>query len=434
MGIGDKGDAILQNAIYGVLAPTYPSGIPSSSNPSSAQDDVLVVLLTEDSIRNLYDDGLIQANEWPIEYSDHANIISRLMKYEARSVFVDVYFKRKRSTDDTAERFINSLHHAQNRSGTKLWFAGGYKDEDLSPWQEELKDNFGLTLNGWEGYGGAYPLYDDAQSSAAMDMYKEACLEEDSYQNCNNTFSSTMIDDGVSLPAVSVRWGARPAAAIFPEYTSEECNTFNWFDFVKQSPSMLFSEIESVGCPYSKVLYADDLVHIDKFGTEVEKARLSEAIKDKSILYGMYLEGLHDTVTSPVHGKLPGVMLHAMVLDNLITYGMDYQRATDEKAEQLSYIAWAFISFILAVIMWRLYGRDFYGKPTNLDSDENIWKRKRAIQWTHRVGMILVIIFSIYTFMILQYEPYNAIGFLVLIGAVGFIEDLIAFLAKKLQL
>jgi hypothetical protein len=50
-----------------------------------------------------------------------------------------------------------------------------------------------------------------------------------------------------------------------------------------------------------------------------------QILRDKVVLYGFDLAGLSDVVSPPTHATLPGVFLHAMALDNLLTWGERYK-------------------------------------------------------------------------------------------------------------
>ena len=107
----------------------------------SAEDDILVVLLNETSIDNLYPSFLV-ANEWPLTYIDHANLLSTIGRYKAKAVFVDIMFYRERSTDDSLNRALNKLKlrfgNANNK--TPIYFAQGGIDTPMSEgMQKNLK-------------------------------------------------------------------------------------------------------------------------------------------------------------------------------------------------------------------------------------------------------------------------------------------------------
>jgi CHASE2 domain-containing sensor protein len=162
-GIGDKTDQATQDALYKIAAPYY---------KSSAQQDIVVVLINQHSIDELYARKAIQANEWPVRYRDHAYLLSRILKYQPRSVFVDIYFKKERSTDDSFKQFTRMTGRMSEKHGTPLLFAGGYHDEEYTDIQRQLAEVGELVITGWQEYGQAYPLKDEKSMTAAYRMYQ----------------------------------------------------------------------------------------------------------------------------------------------------------------------------------------------------------------------------------------------------------------------
>ncbi len=114
-GLGDVADQASQDAFYKVMAPLY---------QSSAQKDILVVLQNDRTIDALHSQGAIRANEWPLLYQDHGVILERLGRYNARAVFVDVYFKKERSIDSSLPRMERRLQRVQESFKTRYLFAG----------------------------------------------------------------------------------------------------------------------------------------------------------------------------------------------------------------------------------------------------------------------------------------------------------------------
>lgn len=71
-------------------------------------------------------------------------------------------------------------------------------------------------------------------------------------------------------------------------------------------------------CPYHRALSADQLNYMDP-------SELSRYVKGKFVLVGANVPGYNDFVHSPVHGLLPGIHVHAMALDNFLTFRDDYK-------------------------------------------------------------------------------------------------------------
>ena len=78
-------------------------------------------------------------------------------------------------------------------------------------------------------------------------------------------------------------------------------------------------------CPYARALTMTDL----RSSSEEEDSRLHDLLDGRYVMIGANLSGSNDMVTSPVHGEIPGVFMHAMALDNLLTYERRYKRALE---------------------------------------------------------------------------------------------------------
>jgi hypothetical protein len=97
-------------------------------------------------------------------------------------------------------------------------------------------------------------------------------------------------------------------------------------DFVKN----LIGPIDRGLCLYNITLPASLLAGREQL-SEVALARL---LQGKLVLVGTSHDTSSDLIQSPSQGTIPGVYSHAMVLDNLITFGPDYIRKRDFPAFQ----------------------------------------------------------------------------------------------------
>lgn len=413
-------DKISQDAVYRVMAPFY---------PPAARDDIVVVLLNDIAIEALYRNGIIQANEWPLRYRDHGTLLSRIASYEPRAVFVDIYFKKERSLDDSLPQMEQRLARYQQRYGTHFLFAGGEADERLSPIQQRLGERFALTVNGWRGFGAAYPLQVAGRGTAAMDLYRIACLSEQPMAGCSEPRLEPRVVDGEAL---SLRWGAAPAPPPFPEYAASVCDSSSgsFAGFVRQLGLGLVSGLAGfegaserlrVKCPFHATLFADELLNVESAGTPEERRRLAALLHGKIVLYGVSLRGLHDVVLSPVHGKVDGVMAHAMALDNLMYFGSAYTRAADERLETFSLAAWfVILLMVTGVAYWVESGA---AQAAAAVPKSRAGRRLQALRyWRHLLvatGVVSVGAVSLAMFTLLDYEPMNSLGFIGLLAVVG---------------
>ncbi|MFQ5642551.1 MAG: CHASE2 domain-containing protein [Thiogranum sp.] len=434
-GIDDKTDQATQDALYRVAAPFY---------ESKAQQDVVVVLINQNSVTELYDREAIEANEWPIRYRDHAYLLSRIMKYRPRAVFVDVYFKQERSTDDSFDQFKRLLGRMSDRYETPLLFAGGYRDERHTVIQRKLGRLGEMVLNGWEGYGRTYPLklkepadtmtgnWDDHGQASAPDnavrltaayrLYQLACGEKPLASCEGRPVNDAAITDG---KAMSVLWGSRPANVVFREFSQSVCpdwggKVMEVFRQIGRGISKGLYEGEgsvNTQCSYHSVIYADELVYIDKAGLETQKQALAAALRDKIVMYGVSLEGLHDSVYSPAHGQLPSVFFHAMALDNLMHYGDRYIRASGSLVDRINQGIWLAMTLLFSLVLYVFERRGFRfgGEQDHLAGGDDFACHISAF-WLFMAAALFIIAAPILIFWWGRYEPLNSIGFLVLIG------------------
>ncbi len=416
-GIGDKTDQATQDALYKIAAPYY---------RSVAQQDIVIVLINQSSVDELYAREAIQANEWPIRYRDHAYLLSRILKYQPRSVFIDIYFKKERSTDDSFAQFMRLTDRMSKKYRSPLLFAGGYHDEQYTAIQRKLDEVGELVVSGWQDYDQAYPLNDEGRLSAAYRLYQLACQDDSPLESCTQPFiDNAEVESG---DAVSVRWGSRPGQVVFPEFSRSVCADRSG-SILEVGRQLLLGFVEDLvsydgldepvnaQCAYHPVIYADELVYIDKSGDVTQKQRLSAALKDKIVMYGLSLEGLHDNIESPVHGLLPGAFFHAMTLDNLMHFGAEYVQASDDRIERINQYIWIFMTLVFSCVLFYYERRGVSFSDSDEQSGENgqpeCYISALRLFW---VAALIIIILSILMFLLLRYEPLNSIGFMVLIG------------------
>lgn len=85
------------------------------------------------------------------------------------------------------------------------------------------------------------------------------------------------------------------------------------------------------------------------------EAWLEQMVRGKHVMVGASVAGVNDTATSPVHGNVGGVYMHAMALDNLLTYGADFKRRESLFQSNLA----LFLSFtlIIGVLNFFIHGK-----------------------------------------------------------------------------
>ncbi len=229
-------------------------------------------------------------------------------------------------------------------------------DEPVAAPRPASAPQLGVGLIGWSGCGGDYPLLLGGSSEAATPafaMFRAYCARRDS-PRC-----ADLAADGGNGPAAAssaiaarfidpmiVRWGAFPSSLQSPFYAAGVCQRATdddgrvaawrrWWRSLRQLAlgaifdMRLASEPElSLPCPAVPVIRADALLDGDP-------AALRSLLAGKAVFLGANVSGIPDWVTSPVHGRIPGVVLHAMALDNLLVDGRSYLRRLPDVVDKL---------------------------------------------------------------------------------------------------
>lgn len=104
-------------------------------------------------------------------------------------------------------------------------------------------------------------------------------------------------------------------------------------------------------CPYTDIL---PMRALSGYGLKPEQ--LPPLIEGRALLIGANFVGQTDRHSAPLHREVAGVQVHAMALDNLLTYGDSWRQAGDVKFEWPVPRATAFAVFsvLMIVLGWEL--------------------------------------------------------------------------------
>lgn len=290
---------------------------------SSAQDHIAVVLI---------DSKTLQAREmgWPPQYTYYSDVLRRVLRQEPRAVYFDLTIKEERKYDDSLEIAKLDLEQFIADSDVPVWFGTMAPGET---WLFKGVPGIAEAVAAWQGLGSQYPLQIAADNvldhqgekregeSVALSLYDAACVNDAA--GCAED-AAALTPDARQKP-ITVFWGARhparPPHAPQGDCMREADAHFShakalwqslrgaWWSFRQgASPDVLDTHRER--CPYTLTVYEHELDDPEPMW-----------LKDRVVLIGTKLDGMDDTVPSPVHQRLPGVYLHAMALDNLMTWG-----------------------------------------------------------------------------------------------------------------
>lgn len=304
--------------------------------PVQARDQITVVM---------YDQEFLQAtgSAWPISYQDHADALLRLVAEPAarpKAIMLDITFGQERN-DPTVSTLLQALCSIQNDYKVPVFLAAlpspkdgrlmvrtglsadQTKDEkncftlvgvDYVPdpsdgiaWTYQMSRH--LTDAGWQSGLGVGPELHPTYRSAAMSIAQDAAHLE-------------LGEETVPLALV---WGHNSANQAEKPESLSHCRPgqAHWKNLVPGVLRQIWEEPSQLPlCPYHQTLSMAQL----GFLTEAE---LAPYLTDKYVFVGAQVPGYNDFADSPVHGLIPGVYMHAMALDNLLTYKNEYKLSTE---------------------------------------------------------------------------------------------------------
>jgi hypothetical protein len=285
------------------------------------QSKIAVVLITDKTVA----DG----QTYPLPYSVHELFFERILQQHPAAVFVDLNFARERAGDS----FAYLTRPFEQRPEIPVFFAAGRLGTPMPPVLEKYRGTAA-----WEAPDDEYPLWQvDAQGrrypTAAMALYQRVCA--------NGIECRDRGTDGDFQDNLVVQWGAHIAPQQADVWHVSDCTLFGdgFLARLGAAANMLWrSFFDGVNewleprqaCFYPLTIRAEQLADLDD----------PSLLAGRVVFYGADVSAIPDQHLSPVHGLVPGVFVHAMALDNLLTYGRNYFRDPGIKARLLEAGFW----------------------------------------------------------------------------------------------
>ncbi|UBM25489.1 CHASE2 domain-containing protein [Pseudomonas sp. p1(2021b)] len=293
------------------------------------QQQVVVILI---------DDAYLQRNQtyWPLPYSEQSKLFKRLLAYKPGAVFIDLLYSHDHSRETPGQaprmesQLLANVLERYRHQGIPLFLANTGFSADTQgavnalPRFAEVSEP---ALVSWSGHGNQYPLAVPTAvgvlETPALQLYREYC---------HHHACAPLPADAIAaarLPDMAVQWGLKQSPSQAKVSDISECSFPGLADQLLHAVFWKLGSQAQANCAYSLTLSASDLEATDAD----DQALLKQLLTGKLVLVGARIAGTGDVTLSPLHGKIAGVYVHAMALDNLINWGMGYYRSTQSLAE-----------------------------------------------------------------------------------------------------
>ncbi len=308
-----------------ILAKDYESQSQTTAANEIGTRDKITVLLVQDDDLKAFNETL------PVSYRFWARRITAIADHEPDAIFLDLIFTRKRN-DPSFQELVSAACELQDREKPVPVYIGSLQAfgvetiEELrnakSPIREApcfietaiQKPQDRIDAITWE-----YPIEQTGQGDNPSLKTAAAKIYGDLYQNQAIT---------PDLPMALI-WGASQ----HPDNSTLTVSGLNGSDRTckSSSKSMLKTLSEFVmRINHKDMSYEDSTCYyhrVRQMRSLREDENIGGFIKGKVVMVGLDIVGASDVVKAPTfENPIHGVFLHAMALDNFLTYGADFKR------------------------------------------------------------------------------------------------------------
>ncbi|MGB3223602.1 MAG: CHASE2 domain-containing protein [Desulforhopalus sp.] len=315
---------------------------------SDAQGKITVVLIDDSYLEQI-------GSHWPMSYLDQDLLLNDILDYEPNSLFLDLLYRHKHGSDDELKQLVDTMANASTSTSSKrkipvfipylindaegldTCLPGVHSKAQIvqanSVIPEMQISSIKKTYIGWKGCGDRYPsniLGIKVLRTPAFALYEEYNKQTGSMAAKQSSSESDFRDP------MMIHWGtgvsqSHKSALEIGGITCRSIDKDNSIDKLKYSVAQISDAfLNSLSGSaergwYERCTYTDTIHATWFLGSSPENRKFLESmIKDRIVLVGTQVDGVPDTILSPVNGKIPGVYLFAMALDNYLEYGPEY--------------------------------------------------------------------------------------------------------------
>ncbi len=398
-------DELVKRGMAKIYAPVL-----SLSYKDTGQKSITVITIEDADLKNY---GL----NWPVQLDFYQRVIDAITKRQAKAIFLDVLFldekpeKELRALADSACRataagipfFLATFARESLTSDSeRMLFAA--RTSSGSPCVIPVQSN--ISPDALEQSQWSYPLnFVNVHASASHDAQKPVSVALTIFCRLYQEICPKHAEAPLALI-----WGSKAASTNSEIMVDRNSTTgalepvcrgsWNWWE-VLPGASMLYSLATNTNmlpvCPYNQVVPVRALK-----GHGFSPDELNNAISGKIVLIGADLKAVGDNVYSPLHGRLPGVHVHAMALDNLISFNGQYKENGEfewhellhSRVNQFVLISIAIIAFVM--VFWKRWKDGVMQKKSKSDDlpemvnlNKNALYKSRA--WVFLLSPIMIL-------------------------------------------
>lgn len=287
-------------------------------------------------------------NTWPPPYGYYARVLRNIGLYKPKAIFFDIALREFRQNDKTISALTDAIC-ALKAAGIPVYLASQPDSHGrlttIAPMQAlqgKCLSQVGVTYKAdeldhevWE-----YPLESRVDGGTPVRSAALAIYEDVFSKSLPRPASRMALTWGLHPAPDGLTWLKSQSAAenesfSQPTTSGETANSYcrNDLGLMELAPAGIraakFPDAEKPVCVFHHTVYVHELG-----ADEATDARIRPELRDKIILLGTDRKFGGDYINSPINDRIPGVYLHAMALDNLITYGADYKRVTSLSASR----------------------------------------------------------------------------------------------------
>ena len=278
--------------------------------PTTGRDQITVALIDEESLHSLQ-------MPWPWRYGDHARALAALLEYRPKAVVKIRFSLRRRAQRRHLVRDWSDEIARYKKAGVPLYFEGGI---NLPYGEAPLLPKLAATgvpildpsIELYDGVARQYPTSGHCYRGSGGDTCLSAALQV--FKDVYPQYPLAPLNDKIELV-----WGTRTApinvklnhdASGKPQPCSEKSGAL-----MRTYRAFFDKHTAQSACPYTAI------VPIQALMMGLEDKDVAQLIPGHVIFYGGSLQGAQDKSFTPVNSRLqPNVFVHAMALDNLISF------------------------------------------------------------------------------------------------------------------